>query len=824
MGSLWFSVYLLTASWLFAVPFYEQPHYFVCAALVASGSLLSVVALRRIQVKATRVGAAALLLAAGFAALFVPAPFNVGPAVATLGLACILVGRRATSAGAGFVFAGSILTAQSAAVAAYRVLAPRAGNISPLAQVAGAGLRLLGASVRVGPEGLLLGNGGQTITYGRTLDMFAVLALGVFVAGGCVLLLYGKRRNRAAVATLLGVTVAYAVARFMLFVLMYAVSERIDLFWSASATALSLAPLPFLLARLVRVELRDDLLVYEPPLKDKRLWVATASVVLSVVALLGVVGFHDPGVRKQGRVVMDEAHSDWEWSTQALDTEWFGEKSGYNYYSLYQYLDLFYEMKRNSGAITDKLLSECDVLIIKTPTKPFTSAEIDSVVRFVSAGGGLFLIGDHTNVFGTSTNINPLAGKFGLRFNHDATYELAEGRLSEWEPPAAFPHPIVQYLPTFLFATSCSMHVSASADAVITGYGLKALAADYSQENFFPAVANAPDMQFGLMIQGAAVRHGRGRVAAFSDSTVFSNFWMFMPGKPELALSYIEWLNRTNTPYGAAWVPLLLAAGFAVPFWVVKLRLSRAGVVSALVIGILFAVPAAVYSYARLDHASYPLPDARRDYVGVCFEQEYSDFALPSTFEGFAAKSTDSLHTFFVWNQRLNYFPSAKPTLDQALALGDVVVIANPRKRPDTGTLARVETFVKSGGRLLVMGGAEDPNKAANAFLEPFGMKIDPSAESSASCESAAGGLLALTPAAGIVSGGTGLVSTTTGGHLCSFSAAGDGVVVAFSDSSLFFDASLGNVSRVPTEHQRLAGELEFSLMRFLAEDKPFAF
>jgi len=824
MTRLWFSVYLLTASWLFAVPYYAQPRLPIWIALLAAGGLLAAVAFRPARVIGTRAGVA-FLIPVGLAALLVPHPFNSGLAVAAVGLVCIIVSRRTASAGAGLVVAGSILTAQSAVVAAYSVVAPRSGDLGPLTAIAGAGLRLFGASARVGPEGLLLDNGVRTITYGLTADVFAVLALAVFAAGGCcALLLCASRGKWRAVAALLGATAAYAVVRFMLLALLFAASDRIDLFWSPPATALSLVPLPFLLTLLLGVGLRRDFLVHEPPFGNWRFWVAVACAALSVFALLGVFGFHDPGVRKQGRVVMDEAHSDWEWSTQVYDTEWYGEKSGYNYYCLYQYLDLFYDVERNSGPLTDESLSECDVLIMKPPTKALTAEEVDSIVRFVFAGGGLFLIGDHTNVFGSSTNINPLAREFGLRFNHDATYELTKGGLSEYEPPAAFPHPIVQALPVFLFATSCSLTVSPGADAVITGYGLKALDADYSQDNFFPAVANASDMRFGLMLQGAAVRHGRGRVAAFTDSTVFSNFWMFMPGKPELALSYVEWLNRTNTPYGAGWVPLLFAVGLAVPFSLVTRRLSRSDIVSALVVGALIAIPAAVHGYAQLDRTSYPLPDARRDYVRVSFEQQYSEFALPSTFAGFSAGAGESLQTFFVWNQRLGYVPSAEETLDRALSDGDVAVIANPQRKPDPDTVTGVESFVRRGGRLLVLGDGADAVEA-NAFLKPFGMTIDPSAAyASATCQSREGGRLRLTPSAGIVSGGTSLVATTTGRSVCSYSASGDGKVVAFSDRALFFDASLGNVSRVPSEHQRLVAELEFSLMRFLAEDESFAF
>lgn len=825
MRRLWFSAYLLAASWMFAVPLYESPRPIVWGALVVVGCAFAVVGFLRVEVTARRATVGAFLLPAAAAALLVPHPLNTGVAVIALGLAVVAAHRRVAAAGGGLVFAGLMLTAQSVAVAAYHTIAPRLGDIGPLATLAGWGLRLLGASARTGPEGVLLENGLRTITFGRTGDLFALFAIGVFVAGGCVLVLLARRPRWHALGVFLGAALCYVIARFVVLALMFSVSGRIDLFWSGPATAISLFPLPILLASLVRTRLPHHLDVADLQLRNRRFWVAVACASLSIFVLLGVAALHDPGVRKQGRVIMDEAHSDWEWSTQALDTEWFGEKSGYNYYSLYQYLDLFYEMERNTEAITDELLSGCDVLIVKPPTEPFSPEERASIVRFVSAGGGLFLIGDHTNVFGSSTNMNPLAEEFGLRFNHDATYELTEGRLSEYEPPAVFPHPIVQHLPRFLFATSSSLRVAPGAEAVITGYGLKALPADYSQENFFPAVANAADMRFGLLLQGAAVRHGRGRVAAFSDSTVFSNFWMFMPGKPELALSYLEWLNRTNTPFGAWWLPLVIAAGLGALFWFVASRLSPSGLLSALMLGALVAVPVAVSAYPLVDRVSYPLPDARSDYVAVNFEQEYSVFAVPSTFAGFSAESTRSLHTFFVWNQRLGYVPSVKPSLSEALEDGDVVVIANPEAVPDADTIADVEQFVKEGGRLLVLADASGALEAANAFLKPWGMKAGPAAaRPGAYWESGDGRRLALTPGAGVVTGGTVLVRTASGEDVCAAKRSGDGVVVAFADAQLFFDASLGMTSRVPDEHQRLVGELEFALMRFLAEDEPFAF
>ena len=53
-------------------------------------------------------------------------------------------------------------------------------------------------------------------------------------------------------------------------------------------------------------------------------------------------------------------------------------------------------------------------------------------------------------------------------------------------------------------------------------------------------------------------RFGKGRVAAFTDSTSFSNFCVFEPGKKELWMGMLDWLNHSN-PWIDPRYPLLLA-------------------------------------------------------------------------------------------------------------------------------------------------------------------------------------------------------------------------------------------------------------------------
>ena len=69
---------------------------------------------------------------------------------------------------------------------------------------------------------------------------------------------------------------------------------------------------------------------------------------------------------------------------------------------------------------------------------------------------------------------------------------------------------------------------------------------EYHYDNFHPIPQHCPEMRYGAFIQVWAARHGQGRVIAFADSTVFSNFCVCQPGKAEMMLGMVEWLNHGN--------------------------------------------------------------------------------------------------------------------------------------------------------------------------------------------------------------------------------------------------------------------------------------
>ena len=81
---------------------------------------------------------------------------------------------------------------------------------------------------------------------------------------------------------------------------------------------------------------------------------------------------------------------------------------------------------------------------------------------------------------------------------------------------------------------------------VIRSRGLWSLPPAYHESNYHPQAEYRPRMQYGAYCQLWATTHGRGRVLAFADSTIFSNFCLFQPGKAELLVSMLRWLNHAT--------------------------------------------------------------------------------------------------------------------------------------------------------------------------------------------------------------------------------------------------------------------------------------
>ena len=250
----------------------------------------------------------------------------------------------------------------------------------------------------------------------------------------------------------------FAIFRIIALILLFSDSEHLALFWNPVWIGMSFLPLVAVLASLYPMpRIQGSLGVPTPALKksDLRHYGVMALCFFGIVVLLGT---EDPGTEKSGKILIDEVHSNWEWTTMVFDKERYGKQTTYNYYCFKTWLDHYYDVSVNTNKeLTREFLNQYTTLIIKTPTAAFSETERAAIHAFVQDGGGLFLIGDHTNLYGMTTYINPVSELFGITFLSDDTFQLTTGAPTYYQPPDLFAHPAVHHIPNFGFMTSCTI-------------------------------------------------------------------------------------------------------------------------------------------------------------------------------------------------------------------------------------------------------------------------------------------------------------------------------------------------------------------------------
>jgi len=304
-----------------------------------------------------------------------------------------------------------------------------------------------------------------------------------------------------------------------------------------------------------------------------------AALVLVILLPLFVAAMWQPvGRTKSGKVVINTYHTQWSRCDRPYDREWYGADAGYNYACLKRWYELYYDVHLLETRIEPDSLKDASVFVVYVPNRRFGDEECRAIRDFVRRGGGLFLIGDHTNVFGSTSHLNEICRPFGFTFRDDVLFDLDEDFFQLEDMPGirtCFEHGMTFFKyrgPASILARSPAVR------SVLTVDNAKARRAIYSVNNFYPPPHNVPGMKSGRFCVAAAARFGRGRVAAFADSTVFSNFEIFYPGKYEYLLNVVNWLNHADTDFGTFLRrSCLVAALLLLGLLLVRVRLPRLG-------------------------------------------------------------------------------------------------------------------------------------------------------------------------------------------------------------------------------------------------------
>lgn len=557
-----------------------------------------------------------------------------------------------------------------------------------------------------------------------------------------------------------------------------------------------------------------------------------AAVMIAAAGFVAAWALHyaPPGPRKAGRVMFVERKCQWEPTDRPYDTRWyveprvFEEGSGYNYYVIYAWLSRYYETSRlmPEQKIDRATLANCDVLVIKTPTQRYTPEEIAAVHQFVREGGGLLLVGDHTNYARSGTVINDIVRPMGFVYRPDLLFSLGASAYEQQYVPPWAAHSIVQHLPPMDFAVSCSIDPGWSLGrAAIRAGGLFSMGPDhYHSDNFHPVPQHVPEMRYGAFIQVWTTTFGRGRVTAFTDSTIFSNFCLPQEGKADIMFGMVEWLNRSE-PWGSLgrWafrLGLLIATGALAAGAIAMAGWRQAALRLLLLAAVVSGWAVGVETVAATQRAAMPRPKPQRPLTLVAIDRGVGRGALSkgpyTTGEGRGFGLAEQ------WVQRLGWFVARRHGLD--VFDSQMAIVFHPGGTPDDTYIDRLRDYVDEGGVLVVIDSADNTHSTANGLLWPFGLSMPGMAAQTGELTPGEASPLPVWPADRLaqgrrVEGGT-VVLRAGGQPVAAFVRHGRGAVLAIGCGELFQDAMMGETwMEEPTREVRARFDAYFALLRF---------
>ena len=223
--------------------------------------------------------------------------------------------------------------------------------------------------------------------------------------------------------------------------------------------------------------------------------------------------------------------------------------------------------------------------MLKMPTAQLSQAFSNRLAEWVTEGGRLIVVADHTDLYDSAQNLNGLLGEhFGALINADAVYNAtgmptvptiqkagmlvgridAHGYASPWQTGASMKR--IPYNAVELATFGASF----------------AEPGDYSRPNRFgPFIPNLGNRYFNHS-SVVAFGHGKGAVAIVLDSTPWSNFSIFKEQYVHLFRALLDVLSKPHHIQLLGWTGLAIAL-FA--FFAPLLRLNVAAPVAGALVG-----------------------------------------------------------------------------------------------------------------------------------------------------------------------------------------------------------------------------------------------
>jgi hypothetical protein len=258
-------------------------------------------------------------------------------------------------------------------------------------------------------------------------------------------------------------------------------------------------------------------------------------------------------------ILVDQIH------TQKQNPDLRLERDNYAYQGMHGYHRLFKHIGANGYPYSQLTHTEADerltlerlegfkilfINLVSSDNPEFTADEIAVIHQWVSEGGGLFMITDHTNVYYHAQRVNPILEPMGIEMLYhtalDAPPEYAvQGgawiKIRHYEP-----HPVTKDVKVTSFQTG-GPFITEHGVGFLSDSGWGDLWIESEEEpGFYGNWRKEPGEPTGALPVIVAAEFGEGRVVVVGDQNIFGDEWVYVGQNFELAANSFEWLAQNE--------------------------------------------------------------------------------------------------------------------------------------------------------------------------------------------------------------------------------------------------------------------------------------
>ncbi len=361
-------------------------------------------------------------------------------------------------------------------------------------------------------------------------------------------------------------------------------------------------------------------------------------------------------------------------------------------------------------------LTPDQILVITNMDAPLSKAEFDRIWAFVRAGGGLWVLGDHTFVKNGRNHVNDLLAPSHIRLNHDSAQFYPQGwfnsyRIRQGTAFSALKDPAENRLSILV---GSSLDLTPPARPLIMGrfgYGDWGPAEEDEKRGWLGDFKYQVNERLGDLVLVAGEQVGAGKVLVFGDTTSFFN--LNLTRSFELLRSVLTWFGE---PSSCSWFLSRTAEWLAVILLVLALIASLLGGSVRSAFGTLLILT--LLSFAVHQAALLPFDRnlARKRMAIIDFSQQ-----------PYASKHANMSSGLFGMTANLyrhDMMPVTQNDWNHELLDEAALLFLNAPQRPFSASQRRdTMEFMERGGTVLISCGYSHYGNA-RSLLEPLGIEV----------------------------------------------------------------------------------------------------